>query len=53
MKPVIALTKGRLEKQFLNFFEGLGYEVEHCWTKEESCKLKLKIFSFSLRKDLM
>ncbi|QDP40311.1 ATP phosphoribosyltransferase [Radiobacillus deserti] len=28
MKPTIALTKGRLEKQFLEFFKSIGYDIE-------------------------
>ncbi|UFU01161.1 ATP phosphoribosyltransferase [Radiobacillus kanasensis] len=28
MKPTIALTKGRLEKQFLEFFQSIGYNIE-------------------------
>ncbi|WP_208590889.1 ATP phosphoribosyltransferase [Gracilibacillus suaedae] len=50
MKPVIALTKGRLEKQFLEFFEGLGYEVEPLLEKGRKLQIETKEFSFFFAK---
>ncbi|WP_018934001.1 ATP phosphoribosyltransferase [Gracilibacillus lacisalsi] len=50
MKPVIALTKGRLEKQFLKFFEGLGYEVEPLLEKGRKLQIETEEFSFFFAK---
>ncbi|UOQ47713.1 ATP phosphoribosyltransferase [Gracilibacillus caseinilyticus] len=46
MKPVIALTKGRLEKQFLQFFENLGFDVAPL--KEKGRKLQIETEEFEI-----
>ncbi|UOQ85733.1 ATP phosphoribosyltransferase [Gracilibacillus salinarum] len=46
MKPVIALTKGRLEKQFLEFFENVGFDVEPL--KEKGRKLQIETEEFEI-----
>ncbi|ENH96984.1 ATP phosphoribosyltransferase catalytic subunit [Gracilibacillus halophilus YIM-C55.5] len=50
MKPVIALTKGRLEKQFLNFFETLDYETEPLVNKGRKLQVETEQFSFFFAK---
>ncbi|MBM7713074.1 ATP phosphoribosyltransferase [Siminovitchia sp. FSL H7-0308] len=44
MKPVIALTKGRLEKQFLAFLESLNYDIQPL--KEKGRKLQVETEHF-------
>lgn len=44
MKPIIALTKGRLEKQFLNFLESLNYDIQPL--KEKGRKLQVETDDF-------
>ena len=44
MKPVIALTKGRLEKQFLAFVESLNYDIQPL--KEKGRKLQVETEHF-------
>lgn len=44
MKPIIALTKGRLEKQFLNFLESLHYDIQPL--KEKGRKLQIETEDF-------
>ncbi|WP_066193585.1 MULTISPECIES: ATP phosphoribosyltransferase [Gracilibacillus] len=50
MKPVIALTKGRLEKQFLTFFESLGYEIGPLKEKGRKLQVETNDFSFFFAK---
>lgn len=44
MKPIIALTKGRLEKQFLQFLESLHYDIHPL--KEKGRKLQVETDRF-------
>jgi ATP phosphoribosyltransferase len=44
VKPVMALTKGRLEKQFLNFLESLDYDIRPL--KEKGRKLQVETDHF-------
>ncbi|SER09879.1 ATP phosphoribosyltransferase [Gracilibacillus ureilyticus] len=50
MKPVIALTKGRLEKQFLQFFKSLDYDVEPLLDKGRKLQIETSQFSFFFAK---
>ncbi|MDX8047063.1 ATP phosphoribosyltransferase [Gracilibacillus sp. S3-1-1] len=50
MKPVIALTKGRLEKQFVQFFKELGYEAEPLMEKGRKLRIETNEFSFFFAK---
>ncbi|MFC4387561.1 ATP phosphoribosyltransferase [Gracilibacillus marinus] len=50
MKPVIALTKGRLEKQFLAYFESLDFDVEPLLDKGRKLRIETSEFSFFFAK---
>lgn len=50
MKPVIALTKGRLEKQFLAFFQELNYDIEPLFNKGRKLQVETEQFSFFFAK---
>ncbi|WP_163536898.1 ATP phosphoribosyltransferase [Gracilibacillus sp. YIM 98692] len=50
MKPIIALTKGRLEKQFLKFFQTLDYDVEPLLNKGRKLQVETDQFSFFFAK---
>lgn len=50
MKPVIALTKGRLEKQFLDFFSSLGYEIKPLVEKGRKLRVETDQFEFIFAK---
>ena len=50
MKPVIALTKGRLEKQFLEFFSSLGFEIEPLTEKGRKLRVETDQFQFIFAK---
>ncbi|KAB8138840.1 ATP phosphoribosyltransferase [Gracilibacillus oryzae] len=50
MKPVIALTKGRLEKQFLQFFQYLDFEAEPLLDKGRKLQIETEQFSFFFAK---
>jgi len=52
MKPVIALTKGRLEKQFLQFFQELGFETDPLLDKGRKLQIETKEFSFFFAKGI-
>lgn len=44
MKPVIALTKGRLEKQFIQFLKERGFPVEPLLSKGRKLQVKTEQF---------
>lgn len=50
MKPVIALTKGRLEKQFLRYYEALGYDIEPLIDKGRKLRVDTNDFQFIFAK---
>ncbi|CQR47581.1 ATP phosphoribosyltransferase [Paraliobacillus sp. PM-2] len=50
MKPTIALTKGRLEKQFIKFFESLNYDVEPIINKGRKLRVETDTFQFIFAK---
>ncbi|WP_077621849.1 ATP phosphoribosyltransferase [Sediminibacillus massiliensis] len=50
MKPCIALTKGRLEKQFLEFFQALNYNVEPLINKGRKLRVDTEDFQFVFAK---
>ncbi|MBM7572270.1 ATP phosphoribosyltransferase [Aquibacillus albus] len=50
MKPCIALTKGRIEKQFLEFFQSLSYDVEPLINKGRKLRVETDQFSFVFAK---
>lgn len=50
MKPVIALTKGRLEKQFVEFFSELGFDTEPLLEKGRKLQIETNEFSFFFAK---
>lgn len=50
MKPVIALTKGRLENQFLTFFNSLGFDIEPLTDKGRKLRVETDQFEFIFAK---
>jgi len=44
MKPVIALTKGRLEKQFIQFLEERNYDVNPLLDKGRKLQVETEDF---------
>ncbi|MDC3416271.1 ATP phosphoribosyltransferase [Aquibacillus salsiterrae] len=50
MKPTIALTKGRVEKQFLKFFASLSYDVEPLINKGRKLRVETDDFLFVFAK---
>src|SRR5690625_813564 len=50
MKPVIALTKGRLENQFLDFFKSLGFEIKPLIDKGRKLRVETDQFQFIFAK---
>ena len=50
MKPVIALTKGRLEKQFIQFFETMDYDIGPLMDKGRKLRIETEEFSFFFAK---
>ncbi|WP_182199264.1 ATP phosphoribosyltransferase [Paraliobacillus salinarum] len=50
MKPIIALTKGRLEKQFIKFLQSLNYEVEPIINKGRKLRVETDTFQFIFAK---
>lgn len=50
MKPVIALTKGRLEAQFLAFFKALGFDIEPLTEKGRKLRVETDQFEFIFAK---
>ncbi|SEN47952.1 ATP phosphoribosyltransferase [Amphibacillus marinus] len=50
MKPVIALTKGRLEKQFLSYFSSLQYDTEPLIKKGRKLRIETDQFAFIFAK---
>ncbi|QTM99538.1 ATP phosphoribosyltransferase [Sediminibacillus dalangtanensis] len=50
MKPCIALTKGRLEKQFLEFFQSLEYDVIPLMNKGRKLRVETEDFQFVFAK---
>ncbi|MDL4839564.1 ATP phosphoribosyltransferase [Aquibacillus rhizosphaerae] len=50
MKPCIALTKGRLEKQFLDFFKSLSYDVDPLVNKGRKLRVETDDFQFVFAK---
>lgn len=50
MKPVIALTKGRLEKQFLDFFASQGYDIKPLVEKGRKLRVETAQFEFIFAK---
>ncbi len=50
MKPVIALTKGRLEKQFLTFFNSLGFDIKPLTEKGRKLRVETDQFEFIFAK---
>lgn len=50
MKPVIALTKGRLEKQFLDFFASIGYNISPLTDKGRKLRVETDRFEFIFAK---
>lgn len=50
MKPCIALTKGRLEEQFLAFFKSLDYDIEPLVNKGRKLRVETDEFQFIFAK---
>ncbi|GAA4069628.1 ATP phosphoribosyltransferase [Amphibacillus indicireducens] len=50
MKPVIALTKGRLENQFLTFFQSLDFEIKPLTEKGRKLRVETDQFEFIFAK---
>ncbi|WP_407269841.1 ATP phosphoribosyltransferase [Radiobacillus sp. PE A8.2] len=50
MKPCIALTKGRLEKQFLEYFQSLSYDIEPLKNKGRKLRVETDDFLFVFAK---
>ncbi|MCT2536369.1 ATP phosphoribosyltransferase [Aquibacillus koreensis] len=50
MKPCIALTKGRIEKQFLEFFQSLNYDIEPLINKGRKLRVETDDFQFVFAK---
>lgn len=50
MKPVIALTKGRLENQFLTFFKSLGFDIKPLTEKGRKLRVETDQFEFIFAK---
>lgn len=50
MKPIIALTKGRLEKQFLDYFASLGFEIDLLVNKGRKLSVETDQFEFIFAK---
>ncbi|WP_112181006.1 MULTISPECIES: ATP phosphoribosyltransferase [Paraliobacillus] len=50
MKPCIALTKGRLEEQFLAFFKSLDYNIEPLVNKGRKLRVETDEFQFIFAK---
>ncbi|WP_138414627.1 ATP phosphoribosyltransferase [Aquibacillus sediminis] len=50
MKPCIALTKGRVEKQFLDYFKALDYDVEPLINKGRKLRVETEEFQFVFAK---
>ena len=50
MKPVIALTKGRVEKQFLEYFKSLDYDIEPLINKGRKLRVDTDEFQFVFAK---
>lgn len=50
MKPVIALTKGRLEKQFLDYFDGLGFDIAPIVNKGRKLRIETDLYQFIFAK---
>ena len=50
MKPIIALTKGRLENQFLTFFKSLGFDIEPLTEKGRKLRVETDQFEFIFAK---
>ncbi|WP_371069158.1 ATP phosphoribosyltransferase [Sediminibacillus sp. JSM 1682029] len=50
MKPCIALTKGRLEKQFLEFFQSLDYDITSLVDKGRKLRVETEEFQFVFAK---
>ncbi|PXW91851.1 ATP phosphoribosyltransferase catalytic subunit [Streptohalobacillus salinus] len=50
MKPVIALTKGRLETQFLKYFSGLGFDIEPIVNKGRKLRVETDDLQFIFAK---
>ncbi|SDL70118.1 ATP phosphoribosyltransferase [Sediminibacillus halophilus] len=50
MKPCIALTKGRLEKQFLEFFQSLEYDISPLLNKGRKLRVETEDFQFVFAK---
>ncbi|SDB89904.1 ATP phosphoribosyltransferase catalytic subunit [Pelagirhabdus alkalitolerans] len=50
MKPVIALTKGRLEKQFTEYFKSLGFDTTPLTEKGRKLRVETDDFQFIFAK---
>lgn len=50
MKPCIALTKGRLEKQFLDFFESLSFDIGPLVNKGRKLRVETDNYLFIFAK---
>lgn len=50
MKVCIALTKGRIEKQFLDYFQSLSYSIEPLVNKGRKLRVETNEFSFVFAK---
>lgn len=50
MKPVIALTKGRLENQFLTFFQSLNFDTKPLIKKGRKLRVETEQFEFIFAK---
>lgn len=50
MKPCIALTKGRLEKQFLEYFQSLNFDIEPLINKGRKLRVETDDFQFVFAK---
>lgn len=53
MKPTIALTKGRLEKQFLAFLQSKGYDIAPLTDKGRKLQIETDDFLLYLRREWM
>ena len=52
MKAVVALTKGRIEKQFIEFLKQIDYDVEPLLSKGRKLQVETKEFSVVFAKGI-
>lgn len=52
MKPILALTKGRVEKQFITFLEERGYDIQPLLEKGRKLQVETEQFSVVFAKGI-